>query len=215
MKLIGFDLSDDPAVVKKINRNNTKRAEYAMIYGGGNAKLGIIAYQNAYETGAEINYSALGLAASARGRRPSNSAVGKAMREAIEQGITGFGSLVNDVKTRSRKTGKLRGIDGRTLWVRSDHSALNLILQSAGIIIIKKAMQLAPSALAAAGLVEDEDFGLVIWPYDELQYEVRPEVAERVGEVVADCITAAGEQLNFRCPLAGSYNVGPTWAETH
>ena len=36
-----------------------------------------------------------------------------------------------------------------------------------------------------------------------------------VGKTFADCIREAGVKLNLKCPLAGSYHVGSSWAETH
>jgi DNA polymerase I len=36
------------------------------------------------------------------------------------------------------KKGHLPGLDGRRVWVRSEHAALNTLLQSAGAIIAKQ-----------------------------------------------------------------------------
>jgi DNA polymerase-1 len=38
--------------------------------------------------------------------------------------------------------GYLRGLDGRCLHIRSEHSALNTLLQSAGAVVMKKALQI-------------------------------------------------------------------------
>jgi DNA polymerase-1 len=51
MQLVGWDLVDDPAVIKKVCRYNTKSMEYAIIYGAGNPKLGQMAWDNARECG--------------------------------------------------------------------------------------------------------------------------------------------------------------------
>lgn len=214
MDLIGFRLSDDPEVVKKVNRQNTKRVEYALIYGAGDAMLGRIAYQNAQETGVEMDYARYSLSASGK-RKPAASTVGSAIRDMLEEGIVGLGPLTDTAKARARAQGKLKGLDGRTLWVRSPHSVLNLLLQSAGIIIIKKAMTLAHANAAVRGLREGEHYWPVMWIHDEWQIEALPECAEEVGQAFAATFQSAGLALGFRCPLSGSYNIGSSWAETH
>lgn len=37
----------------------------------------------------------------------------------------------------------------------------------------------------------------------------------RAGEILAKQMTAAGEYLGIRIPLAGEYKIGSSWAETH
>lgn len=67
-----------------------------------------------------------------------------------------------------------------------------------------------------------EDFcaeGLDVVPllnvHDEVQLSVLQEQAKRVGEIAADAIRKAGEYYNLRCPLAGDYDIGANWSETH
>jgi len=42
----------------------------------------------------------------------------------------------------SSKKGWVTGLDGRKLHIRSEHSALNTLLQSAGAVVMKKALVL-------------------------------------------------------------------------
>jgi DNA polymerase-1 len=51
--------------------------------------------------------------------------------------------------------------------------------------------------------------------HDEFQAEVKIEHAEFVGRIVADSIRKSGEHFKFRCPLAGNFDIGETWADTH
>jgi hypothetical protein len=37
----------------------------------------------------------------------------------------------------------------------------------------------------------------------------------RVGQIIAEAMTWAGEFLKMRCPMAGEYKIGESWAETH
>lgn len=196
------------------DRDQTKRAEYGWLYGAGDAKLGLIAWQDAYKAGVEINYAGLGLEVRGK-KKPSMTVVGKAVRDRLENGFTGLAELVNGIKRKAHQTGKLKGLDGRPLWVRSPHSALNLLLQSAGIIVIKKAWSMLDDDLAKVGFEYGKDYAMVLQVHDEFQFEVRPEIAEEVGEVISNTIVAAGTALGFRCPLAADYKIGAAWSETH
>ena len=208
--------TDVHSVVQRLigfyDRDQTKRAEYGWLYGAGDAKLGRIALQDAQAAGKEIDYAHLGIKTKGK-TRPADSTVGKAIRTALQEGLTGLGVLAEDVKRLSKAQGKLRGLDGRTLWSRSDHSALNLLLQSAGAILVKKAWTLVPGLLRH--LVEGDDYACVMQVHDEFQYEVRPGLVEVVGPAISRAIELAGEELNFRCPLAGDYKSGMSWASTH
>lgn len=37
----------------------------------------------------------------------------------------------------------------------------------------------------------------------------------RAGDILMDAFTEAGVKFNMRCPLAGEYKLGRSWAETH
>ena len=183
-------------------RKGTKPVEYGLLYGAGNPKLGMIALKDAMSVGKDLG-------------RKSLKARGKEIRDAILNGLTGFQALVNDVRGAANAKGKLRGLDSRTLWVRSPHSALNLLLQSAGIIHMKMTISMVDGYLAKAGLVQGEDYELVLWVHDELQFECRPEVAELLGKTAAKCIEDAAVELGFRVPMTGTYDIGENWSETH
>lgn len=53
--------------------------------------------------------------------------------------------------------------------------------------------------------------------HDEFQTEVvgTREEAEYVAEVQKQSIVDIGVELGFKCPLAGSGDIGKNWAETH
>ena len=51
--------------------------------------------------------------------------------------------------------------------------------------------------------------------HDEIQTEVRADEAEVFGRLAVSCIEAAGIYYKLNCPLAGEYQVGDNWSETH
>jgi DNA polymerase I-like protein with 3'-5' exonuclease and polymerase domains len=95
--------------------------------------------------------------------------------------------------------------------VRSQHAALNTLLQSAGAIVMKQALINLDTSARAAGL----DFHFLGNIHDELQTEVREDQADEFGRLAVAAIVQAGQDFNLRCPLASEYKVGNNWSETH
>ncbi len=171
-------------------RDIAKTWFYAFIYGAGDLKLGITV-----------------------GKPVANR--GKKDRASFLKNLPALGTLTNKVKDKVAKTGTLKGLDGRILFVRSSHSALNTLLQSAGAILMKRALVILDNDLQAAGLVPGVDYEFMGNIHDEWQMESKPEVADRVGQIAADAIRKAGEYYDFRCPLAGNYDIGDSWKDCH
>ena len=119
--------------------------------------------------------------------------------------------LKEDIVIPASRKGWLRGLDGRHLLVRSEHSALNTLLQGAGAIVMKKALVILQKKINC-GII-DASFCANV--HDEWQIEVPEEDAERVGKMAVEAIKEAGEYFKLRCPLTGEYNVGNTWKDTH
>lgn len=66
---------------------------------------------------------------------------------------------------KAAKRGWLRGLDGRKVYVRSEHAALNTLLQSAGAIICKKWIVTLEELLQAKGYKHgwDGDYAFSAW----------------------------------------------------
>ena len=165
-------------------RPQAKTFIYAFLYGAGDAKIGSIVGGSAKD-GAKLKANFLE-------RLP---ALFKLINKVARQGISG----------------SLPGLDGRRVLIRSEHAALNTLLQSAGAIVMKQALVIATDKLATYGY----PYKLVAQVHDEFQVEVPEEYAQQVGAVFRNAIREAGRQLNLRCPLDGEFNIGNNWAETH
>jgi DNA polymerase-1 len=194
------------------SRGNSKTFIYALIYGAGDYKLGLITYDDfTDEQRDRFN-------AKYPGKKQQGLALtrlGKSRRESLMTNLPALGQLVQAVKAKVKSPGYLFGLDGRKLHIRAQHSALNTLLQSAGAVVMKKALVLFEASVASplrstGGIVE-----YVANVHDEFQIETEETHAEFIGKSAADCITRAGEHFNFRCPLAGSYGVGDSWRDTH
>ena len=51
--------------------------------------------------------------------------------------------------------------------------------------------------------------------HDEIQFEVRKENAEKLGEITKTCMKRVEKILGLDCPLDSEYKIGTTWAMTH
>ena len=168
---------------------------YAFLYGAGDFKLGTI----------------LGVTGSDGKIRNA----GKATRAKLLRGLPALAKLIEKIKAKLLRVGHLKAIDGRRLYSRSEHSALNTLLQSAGGIIMKWALVILDGALQAAGLVPGVDYEFVANSHDEWQIETQERHAEFIGQEARNAIVAAGKRFEFPCPLAGDHKIGRTWASTH
>jgi len=143
-------------------RDDAKTFIYALLYGAGDAKIGTI-----IDGGAKA---------------------GRSLRYKFMSGLPAYAKLLEKIGTTMNKQGTLPGLDGRRLHVRSEHAALNTLLQSAGAVVMKKALVLAMDALQEAGI----PCTLVAQVHDEVQVEAEPQYAEQVGQAFRKAIQEAG-----------------------
>ena len=166
------------------DRNQAKTFIYAFLYGAGAAKIGQIV-GGGYREGQQLIDSFL-----------RNTPALAKLREKVAKHAT---------------AGTLPALDGRRLRVRSEHAALNTLLQGAGAIVMKQALVLLADRLSTY----DIPHKLVANVHDEFQIEVPENFADVVGKAAVIAIKNAGDVLDLRCPLDAEYNVGNNWAETH
>jgi DNA polymerase-1 len=194
------------------SRYNAKTWTYAYLYGAGDLKLGKIAYDDMTEA-QRAAFNAKHLPGDLRERALAK--LGRQGRKRIESRIPALGKLQEAVKSAATSTKQLRSHDGRMLNIRAQHSALNTLLQGGGAVVMKKALVLTYDAFLARGWEHGQQFAMAANVHDEFQMEVQPEYAEEIGQIAAEAIRRAGEAFELRCPLAGSWDVGETWASTH
>jgi DNA polymerase-1 len=165
-------------------RPQAKTFIYAFLYGAGDAKIGSIVEGTAKD--------------------------GKRLKDKFLANTPKLQVLKDNVSDASAR-GYLKGLDGRKVYVRSEHAALNTLLQSAGAIVMKKALIILDEYAKLWGI----DYEFVGNIHDEFQVEVRESQSHEFGRLAVASIQAAGIQLGLRCPLDGEYKVGNNWADTH
>ena len=142
-------------------------------------------------------------------------AYGAKIRKQFLKSLPALAKLIKAVQTVAKERGYLKALDGARLNVRSAHSALNTLFQSAGALIMKKALVIADIALQKH-YTPGKDYEYVLNIHDEIDCEVmRPEIAEHVGQVLRQSIIDAGVYYKFKCPLDGEAKIGKTWRDIH
>ena len=168
-------------------RDQAKTFIYATMYGGGDQMIGKIA--------------------------GGNAKLGKQLKADFNKNIPAFGMLLAKLK-KAHERGYLVGLDGRKLYVRSEHKLLSQLLQSAGAIICKQWVALCDQKI-------NEQYGsdqayIVGWIHDEIQIACKNEdIANGVGSITSRMAREAGETLKVKIPIGSEYSVGRTWSCTH
>ena len=166
------------------SRNQAKTFIYALMYGAGDEKLGKVV--------------------------GGNTSDGKRAREHFFDNKPSFKSLRDRVQRAANKK-YLKGLDGRKLYIRNNHAALNTLLQGAGSIVMKKGLSILANRLE----LSMTPFKFVANIHDEWQIEVSECRANKVGTLAVQSIIDAGNHFNLRCPLDGEFKIGRDWSETH
>lgn len=132
------------------------------------------------------------------------------IRTSIIEGLPGLKQLIDQV-THDSKRGYIETIDGRRIYTRSSHSALNALIQSAGSIIIKVA------ALIMDKYIKDHmyDCRQICVYHDEIVYECHKNIAEDIAELVKRAMLKSGEYFKLRIPIDSEAKIGLNWSEIH
>lgn len=180
-------------------RDSAKTAMYALVYGAGNAKLGKI-----YTTDRGEHTTVEDILKDA----------GYELRSNIEDNLTGYKKLTEDVSKAYSTRGYLNGLDGRPLHPRNAYSALNLLIQSAGAIMMKQALVLFWE-YTKGKYKYDVDFRLVANVHDEIQMEVRIGLEEEFKELLISAMRNTKGALGLKVEMNGEGLIGKNWKDTH
>ena len=169
-------------------RDLAKRVIYGIIYGIGDTRLGAVVGKNSQE--------------------------GKRIKAKIFEALPALKQLRDNVIIATRNKKYLLGLDKRKLIPRSEHSSLNLLIQSCGALIIKMATVILHKKLKEKNY-DKNICTMVAHVHDELQLQCKSDYADEVGKIAVQSIKDAGTYFNLRCPLDAEYKIGNNWANTH
>jgi DNA polymerase I-like protein with 3'-5' exonuclease and polymerase domains len=178
-------------------RDQAKTFIYAFLYGAGDKKIGTIVDSLASEA--------------------ARQAIGRKLKNKFLKNTPALAYLVRDVKAKARKDGYLRLPDGRRVYIRSEHAALNSLLQGAGAIICKRWIVEFNRRLTKLYGPQgwNGKWAGLGWIHDEVQLAVRPEIVPDVQRILVESIQHVTSVFQWRCPLDGEAKAGANWKETH
>jgi DNA polymerase I-like protein with 3'-5' exonuclease and polymerase domains len=181
-----------------VSRTIAKTGIYAWLYGAGDKKLGRTLHPYLITERDQM-------------------AAGRKGRATIAERFIGLGRLVERVRDKASAQGYLTGLDGRTIPIRADYSALNNVLQTGAAVAAKVWINnVNRSLLEWLGPQGwNGKWAAQLWVHDELQIACGTGIAEYVKDVMIQGIEDAGRMLNLSVPLAGAGRIGRTWADTH
>jgi len=188
----------------QVHYNMSKNINFAFKFGASDNKLGKMV-KGTKEDGARVRVAML--------------KVSPGFSDLVEK-ITGEWRL--NAKKRPNKWGGieyydgwLRGLDGRPIFIDSEHKLLVYLLQSDEAIMMALAYVILYDWCEQRGWEWGKDWAYVCWYHDEYTAEVNPEIANDFKYLAEQAISTAGSMLNIACPHVGDGNIGKNWAEVH
>lgn len=191
-------------------RDEAKRFIYAFLYGAGDKKIGGLVGGDSNK-GKEV-----------KARFLAKTPAIQKLKDDIESVLINKSRSSYDYHRKQYKLvwrrHYLLGLDKRRLHVRSLHSALNLLLQSAGAVVCKHWIVRTEERLLARGLKHgwDGDFALMAWVHDEQQIACRNhEIAEIVVAEAQQAMRDTQAFYHFNVQLDTEGIIGRNWCECH
>ena len=179
------------------NRDISKRLLYGMLYGCGAAKAGTIIDPN------EKNESKL-------------KSMGRSAINGFMKGVPALKKLKDQIEETITNRGYLIGLDRRILHCRSSFKGLNVLLQSAGGILMKQVVvNIHNNIENNLKLKHGNNWEQLLMIHDEVQLTCNKKYTKKIREQAMIAFPQAQEFFNFRCKIEGDSCIGSTWAETH
>ena len=178
-------------------RDIAKRLLYAMLYGCGAAKAGTIIDPK------EKNEEKLRV-------------LGRNAIDGFLEGVPALRKLKDQVEETIATRGYLIGLDKRSLYCRSAFKGLNVLLQSAGAIIMKQVViNVNRNIKENLNLEYGQDWFQMLMIHDEIQIACNPKHTAAINEEALNAFPEAQQFFGFKCKIEGDSKVGSNWADTH
>lgn len=134
-------------------------------------------------------------------------------RDRFVSSFPGLQRIKKELIPSDARRGYFTGIDGRPVMCDNEHLMLAGYLQNGETVVMKLANWHWWEQLKK----EKIPFWQMAYVHDEWQTRVEDneELARYVGQVQAESIKWAGEELGLKCPLAGSFKIGYNWKDCH
>ena len=178
-------------------RDISKRLLYGMLYGCGAVKAGTIIDPN------EKNEIVL-------------RNLGKTAINSFLKGVPALAELKTKIESYILTRQHLIGLDKRVLYCRSPFKGLNVLLQSAGAILMKQVViTIHKNIETNLSLPHGQEWEQVLMVHDEVQLVCNPKYTEQIREQAMLAFPQAQEFFEFPCLIEGDSRVGSDWSATH
>lgn len=191
----------------------------------------VAGFTPSYKVCKNLNYAFLFGASDRKLATTANvsESTGPLIREALYSVAPGLQEVVERLQAEWRSTAKrragkygvehyngyVRGLDGRPVYIETEHRLLVYMLQSDEALLMQYALIFLYDWLSEKGWVHGREYGFVANVHDEIQAEVREDLAQEYADLACKAIVYAGEYLNIQCPHQGDSDIGNNWYETH
>ena len=178
-------------------RDISKRLLYAVLYGAGHLKAGSIVDPN--EKDEEVL------------RKLGRTAINSFMDE-----VPALKELKQRIESQIAHNDHLIGLDRRILYCRSAFKGLNVLLQSAGAILMKQVViNIHDNIESALSLPHGAGWEQVLMVHDEVQLVCSPKYTEEIRAQALAAFPQAQQFFEFLCDIEGDSRVGSNWSQTH
>ena len=178
-------------------RDISKRLLYAVLYGAGHLKAGSIVDPN--EKDEEVL------------RKLGRTAINSFMDE-----VPALKELKQRIESQIAHNDHLIGLDRRILYCRSAFKGLNVLLQSAGAILMKQVViNIHDNIESALSLPHGAGWEQVLMVHDEVQLVCSPKYTEKIRAQALAAFPQAQQFFEFLCDIEGDSRVGSNWSMTH
>jgi DNA polymerase I len=178
-------------------RDISKRLLYAVLYGAGHLKAGSIVDPN--EKDEEVL------------RKLGRTAINSFMAE-----VPALKEFKERIESQIAHNDHLVGLDRRILYCRSAFKGLNVLLQSAGAILMKQVViNIHDNIESALSLPHGAEWEQVLMIHDEVQLVCSPKYTEQIRAQALAAFPQAQQFFGFLCDIEGDSRVGSNWSQTH
>ncbi len=172
-------------------RGRAKNFIYGLLFGAGDAKIGLLVDGTAKD-----------------GKRLKDNffASWPKLKSMVE-------ALLEEWRSNKEKSkeGWITGVDGRRIYVESEHKCLNYKLQGDEAIFMKYTLVKADRLIKKNRI---DSKWLLIY-HDEIESEASPRDEKKVTKVFSHCFAKVGEELEIACPMSSSPKTGLNWYDIH
>lgn len=150
--------------------------------------------------------------------------IGAGLKKKFMNNNPALKKLITAIKDRAGERKFVYDLDGNKLFIRSTHSAPNMLLQSCGAIVMKYWAVEVDEVLQEMGYENSDDvmhtdrkydYENVLNVHDEMELEGKKDIAKDIAEVMTEAFITVGKDLKMNIKIEGEAQIGTSWKYVH